>query len=398
MSDRNMHFQSVSPLRLERGTLLGWLAMLVVCCGASMMASAMASAQEPADASPQKDAAEVASQTTPPEADPGPEQPWDYSPYRVLLWVFSDDPAIDARRLDAPLRRYLDLDFAALWRMDIADAPIAVRSAASRNIHSLSYDLIAASDPVIAVKRDHPEAVRIRVAANVGQIVKKVLGTRGRIEDVKRRAAQVGNDSVDGIEPRLEVVEGDDLAVQSLWEKKETEALLVSRGMAQVLDDPVAKLITPTISGLVGQAVKRYDKIFIIRIDREEVPHRVFVVEMDTLMRHFGPVAVESTNDLGGLVSAVGRGVTEAFAPVVRIDNAGQRSAQGLLRAGGLILNENSPASVGKDDVLEPMTRKNDRNGKPIIIGAIDWAFLYVSESEGSKLKMDYYSGRPGGL
>ncbi len=326
------------------------------------------------------------------------QEPWDYSPYRVLVWIVSDDPKVNAATLDESLRQYLDLDFAAIWRIDIADAPTAIRTAINRELDSLSYDSISASDPVIAVKRDHPEAVRIRVASNVGAIVKKVLGTQGRIDEVKRRAAEFGNEQMDGVAERLEVVDGDELAVQERWNQKETEAILVSRGMALTLNNPDAKLVAPPIAGLVGQAVDSYDKIFLVRIDQQRMPSEVSVVEMDTLMRHFGPTATELSFDAQGLFAAVGRAVTRAFAPVVRIDDAGQRNAVGLLRAGGLILDENSPANVGQDDVLEPMTRKDDRNGKPILIGAIDWAFLYVTEVDGHKLKMDYYAGRPGGL
>lgn len=313
----------------------------------------------------------------------GPSLPWDYLPYRVLVWIASDDTEVNAASVEVPLRKYLDLDFSAVWRMDIADAPTSVRSAARRDMGSLTYDSISASDPVIAVKRDHPEAVRIRTAADVGQMIKEVHGTQGRIDQVLRRGADSGNETIDGVADRfVPMTAGDEVAVQQLWANKEIDAILVSRGMASSLDDPDAKLISPPIAGLVGEAIEAYDKIFIVSINRDFVPNTVSVVEIDSLMRHFGPVAKEFSRDSDGLVSAIGRGVARAFAPVVRIENAGQRNASGLLRAGGLILDPNSPANVRVNDVLEPMTRKNDRNGKPILIGAIDWAFLHVTEPE----------------
>jgi hypothetical protein len=246
----------------------------------------------------------------------------------------------------------------------------------------LSYDSITAADPVLAVKRDHPEAVRIRIAKNVGEFVSKVYGTKGRIEEVKRRAAAVGDATIDGVVNRLEAVEGDAGEVQALWVKDETEAVLVSRGMAITLTEPAAKLMTPRISNLVSDAVDRYDKIFIVRVKRDVIPHQIDAVEFDSLMRHFGPVASVQAATERSIPHAVGRAITKAFAPVVRIENAGQRSAVGLLRAGGLIVDQNSPANIRLDDVLEPMTRKNDRNGKPILIGPMDWSFLLVTEPE----------------
>ncbi len=47
------------------------------------------------------------------------------------------------------------------------------------------------------------------------------------------------------------------------------------------------------------------------------------------------------------------------------------------------------------------MTRKDDRNGKPILIGPMDWAFLLVTEltgHDGRNVEMDFFAGRAGGL
>jgi hypothetical protein len=359
--------------KLPTATLIAAICLFGSCLFAVTAGGVIVSAQE---ADPSNESSDLSE-------DPGSPLPWDYSPYRVLIWIASEDPALNAATLDAPLRTYLDVDFSALWRVDIVDAPPAVRSAANRSIGSLSYDAISASDPVIAVKRDHPDAVRIRIVSHVGLLVQKVHATRQRIEEVKRRAAAIGNESIDGVEPQLVAVEGDEMAVKGLWAEQGTEAILVSRGMAQTLDSPEAKLISPPVEGLVSEAVESYDKIFIVRIDHRSTPSVVSAVEMETQMHHFGPVATErSLGNVETLSAAVGRAVTRAFAPVLRIEQAGQTSAEGLLRAGGLIVREQSPANVRVNDVLEPMVRKDDRNGNPILIGAIDWAFLHVTEPE----------------
>ncbi len=332
------------------------------------------------------------------------EVAWDYDPYRVLVWVASDDPSINADSLDASLRSFLDRDFAAVWRLDLADAPAAVASSAKRNIDNLSFDTITASDPVLAVKRDHPDAVRIRSQATAAQYVSKVLGTADGIQEIKRKGAASGDDTVGGVMAKCEPVAGDAIAVKEQWANPDTEALLLSRGMALTLTEPDAKLVTLEIADLVAEAIDQYDKIFIVQIGSDTIPMQVEVTELDTLMHHFGPVARTEAATIGVLEAAVGRGITKAFAPVVRIENAGQRNAVGLLRAGGLIrerFRESSPASINVGDVLEPMTRKNDRNGKPILIGPMDFAFLHVSEltgHQGRNIEMDFYSGRAGGL
>ncbi|TWU17093.1 hypothetical protein Pla52o_54300 [Novipirellula galeiformis] len=326
------------------------------------------------------------------------ETPWDFSPYKVLVWVVSSDPDVDAKTIREPLQTFLDRDFSAIWRMDVANAPPAVANAAQRNLDAMTFESITASDPVVAVKRDHADAVRLRVAANVGEIIKDVYATPGRIEEVQRRAAEIGNESIEGIQAKLRSVDGDAIAVSKKWEDPATEALLVSRGMALLLEKPEAKIITMPLSGLVIEAIDSYDKIFVVRVEKKVAPFKVSVVELDTLMRHFGPVATQSFLETSEMPVAIGGAMVQAFAPVLRIENAGQKNAEGRLRAGGLILDDTSPAMIHVGDVLEPMTRKNDRNGNPIQIGPIDWAYLLVTEQEGPIMKMDFHAGRAGGL
>lgn len=369
--------------------------------------------------------------------------PWDYDPYRVLVWYVGDDPAIDLASLQSEILSYLNRDFEAVWRVEFAVAPNSVATAARRGMSQLNYDLITAADPVLAVRRDHKDAVRIRVAKNVGEYVNKIYSTEGRAKEVLRKASLVGNEDLDGISDKLERVAGDEFSVRQLWnrfrEKEEstqnqesdsgqqesgtpeepteedeeapekapeeipTEAILVSRGMAKTLD-PEAKLIAPRIAELVSEIVEKYDKVFIVSVSSQQLPSEVEVVEFDTLMRHFGPVAKVKSLNRGFLPRAISLGLTRAFGPMVRIENAGQRSAVGLVRAGGLVREkdrEHSPAWIRVGDVLEPMTRKNDRNGKPIMIGALDWAYLHVTELDGHQdrnVQMDFYSGRGGGL
>ncbi len=336
-----------------------------------------------------------------PEKDPDVEPailPWDYSPYRVLVWVVADRPRVNAKTVGESLGQYLDRDFSSIWRLTIADAPEAVRASATRNMHSMSYDMLTSADPVLAVKRDHKDAVRIRTASNVGEFITTVFGTKNRIKHVVERADQLGDPTVSGVDKRFEAVDGDALKVQNLWTDPGTEAILASRGMAVRLDEPEAKIVTLPIAGLVSETIEQYDKVFVVRVDADSTGGKVEVVEIDTLMRYFGSVATVRVGANQSLGEAIGLGVIKAFAPVVRIDDAGQKSATGLLRASGLIMKEDSPASIRVGDVLQPMTRKNDRNGDPFVIGAMDWAYLNVTEVKERNISMDFYAGRAGGL
>ncbi len=324
--------------------------------------------------------------------------PWDYSPYRVKVWLAGDRPEMGATDLAGPLAEYLDRDFGAVWQTSVSDAPPAVRSASQRRIDSLDYDSITAADPVLAVKRNHPDAVRIRIASDVAQYVRKCYSTVDRIREVIRRGESIGNGHLDGVAEILVPVEGDSIAVRDQWKDPDTEAILTSRAMASQLTDPEAKIIRLPIDDLVTEEIQQHDKIFIVRIDSSRLPLIVSVVEIDCLMRVFSTVQRVEAISLGSLPAAIGRAITLAFAPSIRIDEAGQKNAMGLIRAAGLIEDPHSPAAIRVNDFLIPMVRKDDRNASPIAIGPLDWSYLHVKEIDGAKVKMDLYAGRPGGL
>jgi hypothetical protein len=326
------------------------------------------------------------------------EEPWDYSPYRVQLWLASEDNRAGASLIAAPLHEFFDRQFAAIWQLSIHDAPIAVRTAAARSLASINYDSITSVDPVIAVKRNHSEAARIRFSADVGTYVKRCLSTPDRIANVLARGKAVGNESLNGAAKVLEAIDGDALALGELWKDPATEAILINRGMASKLKDPEAKIISLPIDQLVAETIERNDKLFIVHIESTRLPWTVSVVELDCLMRNFSTVHRKPVFAPEQLASVIGETVTEVFAPLVRIEEAGTKTADGLVRAAGLIVEENSPALVREGEFLVPMVRKNDRNGDPISIGPLSWAYLHVKSVDDAKLQMDYHAGKLEGL
>jgi hypothetical protein len=326
------------------------------------------------------------------------EEPWDFSPYRVQIWIAGDDSRTASSRIAGPLAEYLDRDFAAIWKLSIEGAPTSVRTAASRGLANITYDSITSTDPVIAVKRNHPDAARIRFAADVGELVKTTLSTPGRIADVVARGTVIGNPDLNGVAKTLTPVEGDALSLVELWKDEATEAIVTDRGMATKLRDPEAKIISLPIDGLVTETIERTDKLFIVRIETSRLPWTVSVIELDCLMRNFSIVHQRPVSGPAQLIGVIGQAVTEIFAPMIRIEEAGQKTADGLVRAHGLITDASSPAIVHPGDLFVPMVRKNDRNGDPIGIGPLDWSFLLVKEVDGAKLKMDYHAGKAGGL
>lgn len=373
--------------------------------GPTLDAAGPAVASPPATGSPESqpaadptEAARRLATDDDPESEATIEVPWDFSPYRVQVWIASDDQRIRAANLAQPLAEFLDRDFMSVWRLSIDDAPLAVRAIAARGLGRVTYDSITSADPVIALKRNHNDAPRIRFAADVATYVKNVYGTSGRIAEVLQRGREAGNESLHGVAKVLRAVDGDALVVAEKWEDSAVEAIVTNRGMAKSLKDPPAKIIALPLKNLAAETIEASDKLFIVHVATERLPWTVSVVELDCLMRNFSVVHRRSVSSPSLLVSVMGQAITEIFAPLVRIEDAGAKTAKGLVRAHGLITDPNSPASVFQDDFFVPMTRKNDRNGDPVQIGPLDWAYLHVKEVDGPRLEMDYHAGKSGGL
>lgn len=333
------------------------------------------------------------------EVDMGlPQQPWDYAPYRVQVWLAGNDPRVASARLGASLREYLDRDFSSLWKLAIGDAPTAVAIAAARDMKSLDYETLTAADAVIAVKRNHPDAPRIRFASDVGTYVKETLSTQDRIAGVLGRAKGVGDPELGGAAKTFKPIAGDALALIESWKDPKAEALLIDRGIAKGLRDPDAKILSLPLGDMVTETIDKNDKLFIVHVESTRLPWVISVVEIECLMRSFSSVHRVECNDPAFLAASVGRAITEAFAPTVRIEDAGLKNAEGLVRGFGLITDETSPGLVKVNDFFVPMIRKNDRNGDPIAIGPLDWAYLQVKELNGARVKMDFHAGKSGSL
>lgn len=385
---------SIATLFSNSGPLLRYATFLIalfIALGPS------ARGQEPnGDAAVQTD---PASETDPDaEVETKEVQPFDFDPYRTLIWVASDSPRVCADTLRDDLQKVLDRDFHAVWRTKIEDAPMSVASMAMRVLSEVNFDTLAATDPVIAVKRSHGDAVRIRFAGDVGRYASSILTTTGRMEEIRARLAGDPDSPKNAWLRILHAIEGDAVALKDAWAKEDTEAILVSRGMAETLTEPEAKIIVPPITGQVIDAAEAYDKIFIVRIRTATSPMKVESVEFDTLMRYFGDTSQATVSSFNLLPEVVGATLRDVFAPVARIDDAGKSNAVGLVRASGLVTDKNSPALVDVGDVLVPMVRKDDRNGNPISIGPLDWAYLLAKELDGRRVKMDFHAGRAGGL
>ena len=124
----------------------------------------------------------------------------------------------------------------------------------------------------------------------------------------------------------------------------------------------------------------------------------VQVRELDGPLRFLGPAMSGASSNWNYAAHLAAVSISNAFAPVARVEDAESRSAQLRLRAGGLILHRDNPASVVAGDVMQPVVRRDDRNGVPTLLEPLPWTFAAITASDGVKLQANVYtySGGPG--
>lgn len=118
--------------------------------------------------------------------------PWDFKPYRVVVWIVADDPtAIDMPDLIHSLDESFYKSPGAAWNPIVEEPPREIRSILYRNFESLQYNDIAARDYVLAMKRNHQFASSVRSIATAGDKLEQIPGDPVAIDVMSKAADKI---------------------------------------------------------------------------------------------------------------------------------------------------------------------------------------------------------------
>jgi hypothetical protein len=345
------------------------------------------------------------------------QQIWEYSPYRVQVWL-SLDPSLDtsatAQEIFATrLAHQLEATFGAAWSVELRAAPADMEALIRRQLDQLTTADLASQEFVLVLSKDDPATSTLRVFGAAVERLEKIAITAADRRRLLRAAqfsledqaatgtpeqADTAEDSV--ISTLLEKARDEASSVEELlrrFEAKEINAALVARADVERF----AAWTRPIQAALPWQTEHLYrelDKVFIVHCDFDGDHYRVRARELDCGMRHFGPTITRHT-PLWSMFSGLGtQAVVAAFAPVARVEEAELRSAILKMRSGGLILDEGNPAAILPGDVLQPIVRRDDRNGIPTLLQALPWTYVAITASNGIDMRGNVYSGIGGAL
>ncbi len=157
-------------------------------------------------------------------------------------------------------------------------------------------------------------------------------------------------------------------------DKRLTDSILV------VIDQITAEQIEQAAPGSF-----QADKVMMVSVRHRTGGYDIAARELDCRTYVMGRVARRSIALRSQLGAAISSALFESFSPVARVEWSEGSRARIRVRAEGLVTGgPANPAFIGHNSLLQPVLRRNERNGKPKRIDVIEWSYLRVDHREGA--------------
>jgi hypothetical protein len=145
--------------------------------------------------------------------------------------------------------------------------------------------------------------------------------------------------------------------------------------------------------------LQQLDKIYFITLKAGNENPQVLVREFDGPTRQLSIIYQRDLYHPRNQIAAPIAGlVRDCFTPVARIEESDPKSAKLRVRAAGLVIAEEHPVLIRLGDVLQPIIRRNDRNGQPSLLEAIPWTYIAVTEVNREHISGAVFTGIRGGM
>ncbi len=329
---------------------------------------------------------------------------WEFSPYEVEIWVAFDASLTvsEAARekfvsdVEASLKR----TFRAAWRTQLSDMPARLTGHVARNFESLTLDDLTHNELILVVATKHPDTKTVRTfeaaAAGLSQVYVTADAKQLMDESLAKMDLPAESPSMQ-LSAKLAIEEGGLTAIKQKLLNAEIAAALIPRSALNPQEVDIRALITP-LPWQSEMLFRERDKLFFLLVGMQGDAFTFKACELDCPMQFIGTSFESSTSSWQEAARKATSVVVRAFAPIARVEDAEAKTATIRQRAGGLIVDEQNPARIRVGDVLQPIVRRDDRNGIPTLLEPLSFTFAAVTESDGVKMGVNVYtySGGPG--
>lgn len=333
---------------------------------------------------------------------------WEFSPYEVQVW-YQFEPAVPitesaARRFSDDFVSDLERTFKSAWRISLAPTPPHISSEISRSLPDLQINSLSQNEFTLVVSTTHQESKSVRTFQATADAVSKVRvspATHAALSAALRRTSLAAEEPAAKLLARMEIDEAGDESIIKALQSESIAAAFLPRNKATGIDKT-----RPLISPLPWQTdtiLSQRDKVFFVNCSMNGDEYEISVRELDCSMLHMGPMFTYRATDWNRVPRLASFAVQQAFAPVARVEAAEASTAQLRHKAGGLIVDDSTnsaanPARIRVGDVLQPIIRRDDKNGNPTLLQVLNFTYCVITDSDGVKMNANIYtySGGPG--
>lgn len=329
---------------------------------------------------------------------------WEFDPYSVEIWyAFDSSVELSETRKSTFLEQLqgeLERTFRAAWQTDLVELPSQLAGQIARSHDAFTVNDLTANELVLVASLENKQSKTLRTFEAALESLSEIAATPEAKAMLTSEAERFGVPDDSPVASMLGKLRDNYDRVEEIKEQLKSAALpaaFLPRSEVAGMLASVRPLLTP-LPWQSEAIFSRRDKLFFLILHADGDDLSVTARELDCQMRYFGPTFTSNIEHWSQAARVSSMVLSRAFAPIARVEDATSQSAELRLRAGGLILKPDNPAGIAIGDVMQPIVRRDDRNGVPTLLEPLSWTFAAITDSDGVRLNANVYtySGGPG--
>lgn len=322
---------------------------------------------------------------------------WEYSPYEVDVWYsFGGNlglPEAAKETFLSQLKHDLSRTFRATWRTRMAALAPEWSSIVEDRFDRFELRDLTENELVLAVslKNENTKTVRTLEAA-VEKLDSVAITDAGMLQ--MQQAAQRFAVEAESLSAKLiELCRIQPDSGERILEQLQAGELACALLPRSSLDGAEGiRVLVTDLPWQTDRILSEKDKVFFLSITMDGDEFRVRVRELDCPMRYLGPAFDATTLNWEYAPRVASATFVNAFAPTARVEEAETTYAILRHRAGKLIVREDNPSRIRVGDVMQPIVRRDDRNGVPTLLQPLPWTFAAITKSDGVRMQANVYT------
>ncbi len=328
--------------------------------------------------------------------------PWEYDPYRAVVWM-SIDPVIRAapmeqERLIERIAEEMEIAFGGAFSTKVMLTPDFLRQSVQSDLKRLTVDELLSNEMVLVLRKDHPQANSIRTLEAALKQLDQIAVPSIKYDNILASLAPYRTDEVwESFASKLTKFEAtSEEFLEAIRSGKVSSGMIAKTEFEKLGKE--ARQVVVRLPWQVDSMLRAKDKLFFVSVTKSGEGFACRVRELDCPMKVFGEELEFYSTEWSMIPRAIGHGILDSFTPVARIEETEIKRAKVKVRASGLVAQPNHPVLLTPGDVLMPYLRKNDRNGNPTLLQTIPWTYIALTHGDQVNLDGSVFSGMRGAL